>query len=102
MSASDLEFVLLDDAPGLQVLVDLVEHGQHGDVGLAGASRSADEQVLVGVVGRLKHDGLDPVQTLHPLEHQLADLSEQVREGKDEGLTHYYNILIIRTSVINK
>lgn len=74
MSASDLEFILLDDAAGLQMLADLVKDGQHGDVGLAGASWSADEKVFVGAVGRLEHQGLDPVQTLHPLEHQLPDL----------------------------
>lgn len=56
------------------MLADLVKDGQHGDVGLAGASWSADEKVFVGAVGRLEHQGLDPVQTLHPLEHQLPDL----------------------------
>lgn len=69
-----LELVLLDDAAGLQVLPYLMEDGQHGDVGLPGAGGSADEQVFVGVVGRLEDDGLDPVEPLHPSEHQLCDL----------------------------
>lgn len=75
MSVSDLEFILFDDATRLQVLADLVEDGQHGDVGLAGASWGADEKVFVRVVGGLKNQRLDPVQTLHPFEHQLSDLS---------------------------
>ena len=76
-----LELVLLDDPPGLQVLVDHMKHGQHGDVGLAGAGGSADQEVLVGVVGRLKHQRLDPVQTLHALKHQLCDLTHRGRNG---------------------
>lgn len=83
MCVSNLEFILLDDAARLQMLVDLMKDGQHSDVGLAGASWSADEKVFVGVVGCLKHHGLDPVQTLHPLEHQLPDLSKQ-SEGRRE------------------
>jgi len=83
VTASDLEFILLDDA-ALNVLVDLVEDGQHGDVGLAGAGRGADEKVFVGVVGRLVDQGLDPVQTRHPLEHQLGDLGKQ-SESKQKG-----------------
>lgn len=51
-----------------------MEDGQHGDVGLSSAGRSTDQEVLVGVVGRLKHDGLDPVQALQPFEDQLTDL----------------------------
>lgn len=80
-AASHLELVLPDEATGLQVLPYLMEDGQHGDVGLAGTSGSADEQVLVGVVGRLEHDGLDPVQPLHPFEHQLSDLPRGEEES---------------------
>ena len=65
---------LLADAPRVQVLPYLMQHGQHGDVGLPSPSRSTDQQVLIGVVGRLKHNGLDPVQTSHAFEHQLGDL----------------------------
>jgi len=78
----NLELVPLDDPARLHVLSDLAQHGQHGDVGLAGAGRSTDEQVLVGVVGRLEHDGLDAVQTLHPLEHQLPDLDTHTHARK--------------------
>lgn len=78
--ATHLELVLPDDPSGLQVLPDLVQDGQHGDVGLPGSSGGADEQVLVGVVGRLEDDGLDPVQTLHPSEDQLSHLA-----GGQEG-----------------
>ena len=85
VSLLDLEFVLLDDAAWLQVLADLVKNSQHGDVGLAGASWSADQKVFVGVIGRLKDNGLDPVQTLHPLEHQLPDLREE-NEGRTEWI----------------
>lgn len=63
------------------MLANLMEDGQHGDVGLAGAGWSTDEKVFVGVVGRLKHQGLDPVQTLHALKNQLPDLSKQ-SEGR--------------------
>ncbi|MEQ2202009.1 hypothetical protein XENOCAPTIV_022250, partial [Xenoophorus captivus] len=72
---SDLEFILFDDATRLQVLTDLMQDCQHGDVGLASARWSADQKVFIGFVGRLKHYRLDPVQTLHSLEHQLSDLS---------------------------
>lgn len=81
-SQSDLELVLFDDATRLQVLADLVEDRQHGDVGLPRAGGSADEKVLVGVVGRLKHNGLDPVESLHAFEHQLADLRSKESKKK--------------------
>ena len=83
VSVSDLEFILLDDTAGLQVLTDLVKDGQHGDVSLAGASRGADQKVFIGVVGCLKHHGLNPVQTLHPFEHQLPDLSANTNKEKE-------------------
>lgn len=73
-SLSHLELVLFDDATWLQVLPDLVEDSQHGNVGLSSASRRTDEKVLVSVVGCLKNDGLDPVQSLHAFEHQLSNL----------------------------
>lgn len=74
MCASHLEFIFLNDATGLQVLTDFMENGQHGDVGLASTGWSTDEEVLIGVVGRLEHYGLNPVQALHALEHQLPNL----------------------------
>lgn len=78
----DLEFILLDDTARLQVLTDLVKNSQHGDVGLASTSWSADQKVFIGVIGGLKHHGLDPVQTLHTLEHKLSNLSKQNKERK--------------------
>lgn len=68
-SVLNLKLVLLDDATRLQVLTDLVKDSQHGNVGLASTRWSADEKVFIGVIGRLKYHGLDPVQTLHALEH---------------------------------
>ncbi len=60
-----LELVLaLEDVAGADELLDLVDDGQHGDVGLAGAGGCADEQVLVGAVGRLEHHRLDAIQRL--------------------------------------
>lgn len=79
---SDLEFVFLYHTTWLQVLADLMKDSQHGDVGLAGASWSTDQKVFIGVVGRLKHHGLDPVQTLHSLKHQLPDLTEHNKGRK--------------------
>lgn len=73
-SLSHLELVLLYDATGLQVLPYFMKDSQHGDVSLASTGRSTNEEVFVGVVGRLKHDGLDPVQALQAFEHQLSDL----------------------------
>ncbi len=78
-----LEFIFLDDAARLQMLADLVQNSQHGDVGLASAGRSTDKKVFICVVGCLEHHGLDPVQTLHPLEHQLPDLHKH-SEGRRE------------------
>lgn len=74
LSASDLEFIFLNDATRLQVLADFMKDCQHGDVGLPSTSWSTDQKVLVGVVGCLKHYRLNPVQALHPLENQLPDL----------------------------
>lgn len=73
-AASNLELVLPDEASRLQVLAYFMKDGQHGDVGLASTSGSTDEEVFVGVVGRLKYDGLDPVQALHTFEDQLSNL----------------------------
>lgn len=82
---SHLELVLFDDATWLQVLPDLMEDSQHGDVCLSSASRRTDEKVLVSVVGRLKNNGLDPVQSLHAFEHQLPDLrSKKSRKTKNK------------------
>lgn len=62
------------------MLSDLMQHRQHGDVGFACTSRGADQQVLIGVIRRLKHDGLDAIKGLHPLKDQLADLNKAGRE----------------------
>lgn len=59
------------------MLADLMEDSKHGNVSLAGASRSTYKKIFIGVVGRLIHQGLYPVQTLHPFEHKLADLGKQ-------------------------
>lgn len=69
-----LKLVLADDSPRLQVLTDLVEDGEHGDVGFASTGGCADEQVFIGVVSCLEHYRLDSVQPFHALEHQLANL----------------------------
>lgn len=82
VSVSDLEIVLLDDASWLQMVADLVQDRQHGDVGLTSAGRSTDEEVFIGVVGRLKHKRLDSVQTLHPLKHQLSNLNKDKERRK--------------------
>ena len=58
-----LELIPLDD-PSLYVVLDLPQNGEHGDVGLAGTSRSRDEKILTRVVGNIKHYGLDTVQSL--------------------------------------
>ena len=58
-----LELISLDD-PSLYVVLDLPQDSEHGDVGLAGPSRSRDEEVLTRVVGNIKHYGLDTVQSL--------------------------------------
>ena len=55
MAALYLELISLDNST-LYVILDLPQDGEHGDVGLAGAGRSRDEQVLTGVVGNIKHD----------------------------------------------
>lgn len=82
-SLSHLELVFFDDATWLQVLPDLMQDSQHGDVGLSSASRCTDEKVLVSVVGRLKNNGLDPVQPLHAFEHQLPNLrSKESKKNK--------------------
>lgn len=69
-----LKLILAYDSPGLQVLADLVQDGEHGYVGFAGTGGRADEQVFIGVVSCLEHYRLDSVQLLHALEHQLANL----------------------------
>lgn len=56
-----LKLVLADDSPRLQVLTDLVEDGEHGDVGFASTGGCADEQVFIGVVSCLEHYRLDSV-----------------------------------------
>ena len=56
------------------MLLQLVQHRQHGDVRLSGAGGRADEQVLVAGVGRLEHDRLDAVQRLGAAECFLSDL----------------------------
>lgn len=82
-TAAYLELVLLDDAAGLQVLAYFMKDSQHGDVGLASTSGSTNKEVFVGVIGRLKHDGLDPVQALHTFEDQLSNLprGEEANDG---------------------
>ena len=110
-SNQNLERVLLEDAAGLHVLPDLVEDAEHGDVGLAGTGGRADQQVLVGVVGRLEHDGLDAVQTLHPLEHQLPDLGTHThthththtqREIENGGNNEFLNQPLFYARVLSK
>ena len=51
----NLEFVSLDDSI-LNVVLDLSEDSEHGDVGLAGSGRGRDEKVLTSTVGHVKHD----------------------------------------------
>ena len=41
-----------------------MQHGQHGDVGLACTCWSCYEEVFIGVVCCIKDHTLDPVQTL--------------------------------------
>lgn len=66
------------------MLADFMEDSQHGNVGFSRASWSTDEKVFVGVIGCLEHYGLDPVQSLHPFEYQLPDLS---RESTKRNMT---------------
>lgn len=94
-----LELVLFDDATWLQVLPDLVEDSQHGDVGLSGASRRTDEKVLVSVVGCLKNNGLDPVQSLHPFEHQLPNLRSKERRNNNNYCNLDLRIFSISISI---
>ena len=58
---TDLELVLLDDALR-DVLLQLVQYGEHGDVRLASTGRSAHEQVLVALIGSFEDERLDTVE----------------------------------------
>lgn len=91
-SLSHLELVLFDDATWLQVLPDLVEDSQHGDVGFSGASRCTDEKILISVVGRLKNNGLNSVQSLHAFEDQLPNLRSKESKKKKCDLDYIYSI----------
>ena len=51
-----------------------MQHGQHGDVGLACTCWSCYEEVFISVVCCIKDHTLDPVQTLGASERQLCDL----------------------------
>ena len=55
-----LKLIFLDDSL-VDVLLDLVKNGQHGDVCLASSRRRTDQQVLVCFVCRLEHHRLDTV-----------------------------------------
>ena len=74
--AIHLEPVLLDDAL-LYVLLDLPDDGQHGNIGLAGASRRTYQQILIGVVRSIKHNRLNPVQLFGSLEGCLPNLQRK-------------------------
>ena len=56
------------------MLVNGIQDGQHGNVRLSGSGRSADEQIVLGLVGFLEDDRLDCIQFLKSLESQLANL----------------------------
>ena len=60
-SRRHLKLVPLDHSL-LDVALDLPEDGQHGNVGLPGSRGRTDEEVFIGVVRRLKDNGLDAVE----------------------------------------
>lgn len=73
------------------MLPDLVQNGEHGDVGLACTRGSTNKHVLISVICRLKYDGLDPVQSFHIFKHQLPNLEKKERQRMTERKKNLYN-----------
>lgn len=73
---ADLELVLFDDPLG-DVLLHLVEDGQHCNVCFPGSRRGTDQQVLVCLVGRIIHHGLDTIKGFGILKGKLCNLQQK-------------------------
>ena len=58
-------------------MLHLVEDGQHGNVGFPGSRRGTDQQVLVCLVGRIIHHGLDTIQGFGILKGKLCNLQQK-------------------------
>ena len=72
-SETHLELILLDDALR-QVLLQFMQDSQHSDVGFSSSSGCADQQVLIGIVCRIKHHRLDTVQLFCAFESKPGNL----------------------------
>lgn len=72
----DLEVVDVDRAVRVDVLADLPHHAEQGDVGLTGARRSAQQEILVLVEGAPLQPALDAIEALEALERRLGEFRQ--------------------------
>ena len=79
---SYLKFILFDNTL-LKMLANFMQNCKHCNVGLSSPSRGTNQHVLIGVVGSLKHNWLDSIESPHSFKSQLPNL-ERERERKKE------------------
>lgn len=77
---SYLKFILFDNTL-LKMLANFMQNCKHRNVGLSSSSRGTNQHVLIGVVGSLKDNWLDSIESPHSFKSQLPNLKKD--------MTHY-------------